>query len=50
MHFLITGGAGFIGSHLTEQLLSAESAINFLVASSLLKNDNYLKQRYPLSA
>ncbi len=38
MHFIVTGGAGFIGSHVTEQLLSEShrvTAIDNLATGSL---------------
>jgi UDP-glucose 4-epimerase len=47
MRFLITGGAGFIGSHLTEALLDAGHRVHILddLSTGSIENVRHLKER-----
>ena len=47
MHYLITGGAGFIGSHLAEALLSREDEVTVLddLSTGAMRNIRHLKGR-----
>ncbi|MBD4340440.1 NAD-dependent epimerase/dehydratase family protein, partial [Xanthomonas citri pv. citri] len=40
MHYLITGGAGFIGSHLTEALLAGGESVTVVDNFSTGSRDN----------
>jgi UDP-glucose 4-epimerase len=45
MHFLITGGAGFIGSHLADELLAQEHSVRILddLSTGAMENIRHLK-------
>lgn len=47
MHYLITGGAGFIGSHLAETLLAREDEVTVLddLSTGAIRNISHLKGR-----
>ena len=47
MHYLITGGAGFIGSHLAERLLSERHTITVIddLCTGSIQNIEYLKSK-----
>lgn len=47
MHYLITGGAGFVGSHLAEALLSREDEVTVLddLSTGAMQNIRHLKGR-----
>ena len=47
MHYLITGGAGFIGSHLAEALLNREDEVTVLddLSTGAMRNIRHLKGR-----
>ena len=47
MHYLITGGAGFIGSHLAERLLSERHSITVIddLCTGSIQNIEYLKSK-----
>jgi UDP-glucose 4-epimerase len=48
MHYLITGGAGFIGSHLTERLLRADHRVTILDNLSTGRYENIAgMEKYP---
>ena len=39
-NWLITGGAGFIGQHLTEKLLSSDKKFNIVIIDNLSSCEN----------
>jgi hypothetical protein len=47
MHYLITGGAGFIGSHLAEKLLSERHTVTVIddLCTGSIQNIEYLKSK-----
>jgi UDP-glucose 4-epimerase len=47
MHYLVTGGAGFIGSHLAEQLLRQSHSVTIIddLSTGSIRNIEHLKQR-----